>query len=79
MTAKLQKTDSPPTSAQLRFLRQPQVLARVGVAWITIMRWEAAGLFPKRRKLGERVVGWVEAEIDEWCASKATQGSEFDQ
>ena len=63
----------------LRFIRQPEVLDRIGVAWITIVRWEEAGLFPKRRKLGERVVGWVESEIDEWCAGKAAQGSELGQ
>ena len=44
MTAK-SKTNSEDQSAPapLRFLRQPEVLARVGVAWITILRWEEAG------------------------------------
>lgn len=80
MTAKL-KTNSEHQSAPapLRFLRQPEVLTRVGVAWITILRWEEAGLFPKRRKLGERVVGWVESEIEEWCATKAAQVQGVDQ
>lgn len=67
------------SATQVRFLRQPEVLARVGVAWITVRRWEEAGLFPKRRKLGERVVGWVESEIDEWCAAKAAPVSEVGQ
>lgn len=65
--------------AKPRFLRQPEVLARVGVAWITILRWEEVGLFPKRRKLGARVVAWVESEVDEWCANKASQAPGADQ
>ena len=54
----------------MQYLRQSQVLARVGVSWITLIRWEKKGLFPKRRKLGPRIVGWVEAEIDEWCQNR---------
>jgi prophage regulatory protein len=53
------------------YLRQPDVLARVGVSWMTLRRWESAGTFPKRRKLGPNVVAWVEAEVDEWCAQRA--------
>lgn len=57
----------------MRYLRQPEVLARVGVSWITIYRWEKLGNFPRRRRLGQRTVAWVEAEIDEWCAQRAAQ------
>jgi predicted DNA-binding transcriptional regulator AlpA len=46
------------------------VLARVGVSWVTLYRWEKKGIFPKRRLLGQRVVGWREADIDQWCASR---------
>lgn len=62
-----------------RYLRQPEVLARIGVSWITILRWEKKGLFPKRRKLGPRTVAWVEAEIDEWCANRTAALSEAEQ
>ena len=54
-----------------RYLRQPEVLARIGVSWITILRWERQGTFPKRRRLGLNSVGWIEAEIDQWCAERA--------
>lgn len=53
-----------------RYLRQPEVLARVGVSWVTIWRWEKQGQFPKRRKIGPRLVAWVENEIDEWCETR---------
>jgi prophage regulatory protein len=53
-----------------RYLRQPEVLTRVGVSWMTLVRWERADTFPKRRKLGPNVVAWLESEIDAWCASR---------
>lgn len=53
-----------------RYLRQPQVLERVGVSWITIYRLEKLGRFPKRRKLGLRSVGWVESEVEDWCQGR---------
>jgi prophage regulatory protein len=68
--ATFDQSDLPPGMG-IRFLRQPAVLARVGVTWITILRWEKQGRFPKRRKLGPNTVAWVEAEIEEWCASRA--------
>lgn len=55
----------------VRFLRQPEVLARVGVSWVTLCRWEAAGEFPRRRKIGKHAVAWIESEIDDWCAARA--------
>lgn len=54
-----------------RFIRLPEVLARLGVSWITIARWERQGRFPLRKHLGPNTVAWVETEIDEWCAAKA--------
>jgi prophage regulatory protein len=53
-----------------RFLRQPQVLERVGGSGRPIWRWEKKGEFPRRRHLGGRTVGWLEAEVDEWCANR---------
>ena len=58
-------------TGRFRFLREREVIDRVGVAWITILRWEKEGTFPPRRKIGKRAVAWVESEIDEWCANKA--------
>lgn len=54
----------------MRYLRQPEVLARVGVSHITLWRWEMAGQFPRRRKIGPKLVAWIESEIDEWCANR---------
>ena len=60
----------------VRYLRLPQVLARVGVSWVTLYRWEKKGIFPKRRLLGQRVIGWREADIDQWCASRPELGQQ---
>jgi prophage regulatory protein len=57
----------------MRYLRQPEVLARIGVSWVTIWRWEKKGEFPRRRLLGGRTVGWLESEIDNWCAGREPQ------
>jgi prophage regulatory protein len=54
-----------------RFLRLPEVLALVGVSWITILRWEKRGLFPRRRRLGPNTVAWREDEVAKWCADRA--------
>jgi len=61
-------TNDPPPK---KYLRQPEVLARVGVSWMTLRRWEDKGTFPKRCKLGDRTVAWVESEIDDWCSRRA--------
>lgn len=58
-----------------RYLRQPEVLARVGVSWVTLVRWEKEGLFPKRRRLGRNTVAWVEGEIEDWCANRVAVNS----
>ncbi len=59
------------SSLPIRFLRGPDVLARVGVSAVTLWRWENEGRFPKRRKIGLHAVAWVEDEVDNWCANRA--------
>jgi prophage regulatory protein len=54
-------------------LRQPAVLKITGVSVATIWRWEQAGLFPRRIRLGPNVVGWSQKEVDDWLAHKAAQ------
>jgi predicted DNA-binding transcriptional regulator AlpA len=41
-----------------------------GLSRITIYRLELAGKFPKRRKLSENSVAWLEADISEWIDSR---------
>ena len=36
----------------------------------TFYRQEQLGLFPKRKKLGERSCGWLESEVQRWIKEK---------
>ena len=49
-----------------QIIRLPEVLRRTGLSRSTLNRYEKAGTFPRRRKLGVRTVGWLESEIDYW-------------
>jgi len=60
-----------PAARPPRYLRQAEVLARVGVSWITLLRWERRKAFPQRRRLGPNTVAWLESEVDAWCASRS--------
>ena len=66
------------TNRTLRVLRLRDVKARTGQATSTIYAAMASGKFPKPIPLGERAVGWLEAEIDSWiedCQRKRDQVS----
>ena len=52
-----------------RILRIPDVVERTGLSQTTIWRRERDGEFPRRRRLGENSVGWLESEVDEWLRS----------
>ncbi len=56
--------------SELRFLRLPEVQQRTGLKRSTIYIKLAAGTFPKPVKLGERGIGWVSKEIDQWIAER---------
>lgn len=46
------------------------VKSMVGLSRSTIYALMAAGKFPKSISLGERSVGWLESEVEEWIDSK---------
>ncbi|WP_456412286.1 helix-turn-helix transcriptional regulator [Thiolapillus sp.] len=51
-------------------LRLPTVKARTGLSRSTIYLRISEGRFPKPISLGDRAVGWVEAEINDWVNQK---------
>lgn len=59
-----------------RILRKPEVLAKIGVSDPTIYRWEIAGRFPKRLRLGGQACGWLASEIEGWLAERAAERNE---
>jgi prophage regulatory protein len=54
-----------------KMVRVKQVTAMTSLSAITIWRYEKAGIFPKRRQLGPRAVGWVESEVLEWMETRS--------
>ena len=53
-----------------KILRLPDVVEVTGLGRSTIYAKVAQGQFPKPIKLGDRAVGWVDAEIYDWVLSK---------
>lgn len=51
-------------------LRLPQVKSRVGLSRSSIYLAVSRGKFPTPVPLGERAVGWLESEVDEWVRQK---------
>jgi prophage regulatory protein len=58
-------------SPQLRLLRLPEVMHRVGLRRSAIYQRMSEGRFPKCRSLGPKCSVWVEAEINAWVQSVA--------
>ena len=69
MTENPEQQNGPP----IRLLRMSEVQDRTGLSRSTIRRWVARGLFPQPIKLGENVVGWIEAEIDAWIRERIAE------
>ncbi len=59
----------------MRYLKFSQLETDKGISFcrMHIDRLEKAGKFPRRVKISDRAVGWIEAEIDAWQKAKADQ------
>lgn len=51
-------------------LRLPVVKGRTGLSRSSIYEMMKHGQFPAPVKLGERAVGWVEAEVEAWLGER---------
>jgi prophage regulatory protein len=54
----------------MKFLRIRQLMQLTGLSRMTIYRLELAGKFPKRRRLSENSVAWLESDIAAWAESR---------
>lgn len=54
----------------LNIMRLPTVMQRTGLARSTIYQMLGRGLFPRPINLGERAVGWLTSEVDEWLVAR---------
>ena len=52
-----------------RVLRRPAVETLTGIPRSTLYAKIAAGNFPAPIKIGQRSVGWLEAEVNEWLSN----------
>ena len=57
----------------MRFLSFKQVKEKVLYCRAHIMRLELAGKFPKRIRLGQGRVAWLESEVDDWIKSRVAE------
>lgn len=53
-------------------LRRPAVESRTGLSRSSLYAMMAKGKFPRPVRLGLRAVGWREADIEAWLASRET-------
>lgn len=56
----------------MKLIRRKPMLAKTGLAATTQWRLERLGLFPARRQISIGLVGWVEDEVEQWIADRAT-------
>ena len=57
----------------VKILRLPSVEAQVGLGRSTIYKRVREGTFPPPVNLGDRAVGWIQAEISEWLAERVLE------
>ena len=63
-----------PNQIEDRFLREPEVRRISGLSRTTRWRLEQRGQFPRRRKISQNAVAWLESEVQEWLAARAEVG-----
>ena len=60
---------------QYKILRLPEVKNRTGLSRSSIYLKVSKGSFPPPISLGDRAVGWIEAEINEWLSKNIEASS----
>ena len=58
------------TEQPLSILRRKAVEARTGLSRTTLYDYIKAGRFPRPVRLGDRAVGWVEADVSAWLSAR---------
>jgi len=60
-----------------KILRLPIVLDRTGLSRSTVYQRVTEGRFPRPVSLGDRAVGWIETEDEEWIACQIEASREL--
>lgn len=53
-----------------RVIRRPEVETLTGIPRSTLYAKIATGDFPAPIKIGQRAVGWLESEVNDWLSSR---------
>lgn len=59
----------------IRIMRRPEVEARTGLSRSTLYDWMKKGLFPLPVKLGSRLVGWKDTDVQAWIDAQSSKVS----
>jgi prophage regulatory protein len=62
--------DSVTVSAPIHLLRLPQVCEVTGLCKSVVYQLEAEQRFPKRVRITQRSVGWIEDEVQRWLSDR---------
>jgi prophage regulatory protein len=62
--------------ATRRFIRRPELVAKVGLCATTIFYLERAGKFPRHILLTPRVAVWDETEVDAWMREQMAKAAQ---
>ncbi|MFP3495700.1 AlpA family transcriptional regulator [Pseudomonas sp. SIMBA_059] len=54
----------------MRIIRLKDVMSSTGLARSTIYKYIFEGTFPTSVSLGDRCVGWVEGEVQDWILAR---------
>ena len=57
-------------SLLMRIIRLKEVIDSTGLARSTIYKYIAEGTFPRSVPLGDRCVGWVGSEVQDWILAR---------
>ena len=66
------------SKTQVQVLRLPDVCKVTGLRRSWIYQLEAEKRFPRRIKIGQRAVGWIEGEVQAWLLGRVEQSRDID-
>lgn len=56
----------------IKFIRLPEVKDKTGLSRSSIYLRMSKGEFPQSISLGDRAIGWLESDIEQWLEDKIT-------
>ncbi|WP_298183763.1 AlpA family transcriptional regulator [uncultured Pseudomonas sp.] len=60
----------------MKIIRLKDVIDTTGLARSTIYKYISEGFFPKPISLGDRCVGWLESEVQDWILARIEERDE---